>query len=106
MGQISKKTSISWGLCTGTKCGKVVLFGFSTGTKSEILNFYSSNILNSKSNHFFAFGTGTKTPRNRSFFGYFYRSKYLIFEPKNFGAAFGTWYYIQKNVFKTFSIER
>jgi hypothetical protein len=30
------------------------------------------------------------------FFGYLYRSKCLIFEPKkflkNFGAAFGTWY--------------
>jgi hypothetical protein len=51
--QIPKKnfffifSSISWSLCTGTKDKKVVLFGFSTGTKSEKLNFYSSNILNS-----------------------------------------------------------
>jgi hypothetical protein len=36
-------SSISWGLCTGTKCEKVVLFGFSTGTKGEKFNFYSSN---------------------------------------------------------------
>jgi hypothetical protein len=39
------------------------------------------------------------------FFGYLYLSKYLNFGPKkflkNFGAAFGTWYYIQKNFFKT-----
>jgi hypothetical protein len=32
------------GLCTDTKCEKVVLFGFSTGTESEKLKFYSSNI--------------------------------------------------------------
>jgi hypothetical protein len=34
------------------------------------------------------------------FFGYLYRSKYLILGPKkllkNFGAAFGTWYYLRK----------
>jgi hypothetical protein len=34
------------------------------------------------------------------FFGCLYRSKYLIFGPKkffkNFGAEFGTWYYLQK----------
>jgi hypothetical protein len=42
--QIPKKTifelfsSISCGLCTGTKCEKVVLFGFSIGTKGEKLN--------------------------------------------------------------------
>jgi hypothetical protein len=40
-------SSISWGLCTGTKGQKVVLFGFDTGTKSEKLKCYSSNILNS-----------------------------------------------------------
>ncbi len=40
-------SSISWGLCTGTKCEKVVLMGFSTGTRSEKFNFYSSNIQNS-----------------------------------------------------------
>jgi hypothetical protein len=34
-----------WGLCQ--KGQKVVLFGFSRVTKSEKLNFYSSNILNS-----------------------------------------------------------
>jgi hypothetical protein len=28
-------SSISWGLCTGTKGEKVVIFGFSTGTKCE-----------------------------------------------------------------------
>jgi hypothetical protein len=28
-------SSISWGLCTGTKGKKVVLFGFSTSTKGE-----------------------------------------------------------------------
>jgi hypothetical protein len=40
-------SSISWGLCTGTKGEKAVIFVFSTGTKSEKLKFYSSNILNS-----------------------------------------------------------
>jgi hypothetical protein len=40
-------SSISWGLCNGTKGEKVLLFGFSTGSKSEKLNFYSSNIINS-----------------------------------------------------------
>jgi hypothetical protein len=40
-------SSISWGLCTGIKCEKVILFGFSTGTKSEKLDFHSTNILNS-----------------------------------------------------------
>jgi hypothetical protein len=30
-------------MCTGTNCGKVVLYGLSTGTKSEKLNIYSSN---------------------------------------------------------------
>jgi hypothetical protein len=40
-------SSISWGLCTGIKGKKLVLFGFSIGTKGEKLNFYSSNILNS-----------------------------------------------------------
>jgi hypothetical protein len=39
--QIPKKTyfeyfsSISWGLCTGIKGEKVVIFGLSTGTKTE-----------------------------------------------------------------------
>jgi hypothetical protein len=32
-------SSISWGLCTDTKCAKVVLFGFSTGTKGEFRIF-------------------------------------------------------------------
>jgi hypothetical protein len=32
-------SSISWRLCAGIKCGKVVIFGLSTGTKSEKLNF-------------------------------------------------------------------
>jgi hypothetical protein len=41
--QMPKKafSSISWGLCTGTKGEKVLIFRFSTGTKSEKLNFYS-----------------------------------------------------------------
>jgi hypothetical protein len=38
-------TSISCGLCTGTKGEKVVIFGSSTGTKSEKSNFYSSNMI-------------------------------------------------------------
>jgi hypothetical protein len=67
-------SSIFWGLCTGTKCEKVVLFGISTGTKSEKLNFYSLNILNSllvlvlnpKSTTFSPLQRpDTKTPRNR-----------------------------------------
>jgi TRAP-type mannitol/chloroaromatic compound transport system permease large subunit len=43
--QISKKnffelfSSIFWGICTGTKGGKVVLFGLSTGTKYEFRIF-------------------------------------------------------------------
>jgi hypothetical protein len=71
-------------------------FTFSTGTKSEKYLF-------------FAFRTGTKSPRNRrkkfkkSFFGYLYRSKYLNFGLKqllkNFGAAFGTWDDLQKKYF-------
>jgi hypothetical protein len=32
-------SSIPWGLCTGTKCEKVVLFGFSTGPKGEFRIF-------------------------------------------------------------------
>jgi hypothetical protein len=36
-------SSISWGLCTGTKGEKVVIFG----AKTEKLKFYSSNILKS-----------------------------------------------------------
>jgi hypothetical protein len=36
-------SSISWGLCTSTKCEKVILFGFSTDTKSKKFNFYFSN---------------------------------------------------------------
>jgi hypothetical protein len=81
--------SISWGLCTGTKCVKAVLFGFSTSTKGEfrifeikILFFTFSTGTVSEKYHFFAFGTGTKTQRNRRkknsknvFFGYLYRSK-------------------------------
>jgi hypothetical protein len=49
--QISKKTfseffsSISWVLCIGTKCEKVVLFGFSTGTKIEFKIFNTIYLL-------------------------------------------------------------
>jgi hypothetical protein len=63
-------SSISWGLCTGTKREKVVLFRFSTGIKGNLeylknknLIFHSEtnfSLLNQKSNTFFAFGTGTK----------------------------------------------
>ena len=31
--------SVSWGLCDGIKGEKIVLFGFCTGTKSEIRTF-------------------------------------------------------------------
>jgi hypothetical protein len=49
-------SSISWGLCIGTKGEKVVIFGFSTGTKDEFrifeeLNFNFSllvSVLNTK----------------------------------------------------------
>jgi hypothetical protein len=43
-----------------------------------------------------------KSSKNVSF-GFLYRSKYLIFGPKkflkNFGAAFGAWYYFKKKKF-------
>jgi hypothetical protein len=77
-------SSIFWGLCTGTKCEKVVIFGFSAGTKREKLNFYSSNILNSH-----AFGTGTKTPKieennsNKNFFMGFYTGTNTYFWTSN-----------------------
>ena len=85
------------------------------GTKSEKLNFYFSNILNSllvpvlnPKSITFSHLVPVQRPRKieeknskKVFFGYLYRSKYLIFRPKkffkNFGAAFGTWYYLQKN---------
>jgi hypothetical protein len=64
-------SSISWGLCAGTKCEKVVLFGFwSTGTKGEFRIFeeqkFNFSLLVSTDTktekyHFFAFGTGTNT---------------------------------------------
>jgi hypothetical protein len=64
--QIPKKiffeffSSISWGLCTGTKGEKVVIFGFGTGTKSEFRIFKGKNsnfsllvpVLNPKSTTF------------------------------------------------------
>jgi hypothetical protein len=77
-------SSIFWGLCPGTKCEKVVIFGFSAGTKREKLNFYSSNILNSH-----AFGTGTKTPKieennsNKNFFMGFYTGTNTYFWTSN-----------------------
>jgi hypothetical protein len=86
----------------------LVLFGLSTGTKSEKLNFYSSNILNSplvpvlkpKSTNFSPL-VPVQSPQEidekiskKSFFGHLYRSKYLIFGHKKFLkiflAAFGT----------------
>jgi hypothetical protein len=62
---------------------KVVLYGFITGTKSEKLNFYSSNILNSllvpilnpKITTFSAFGTKYKD---------FKKSKKIKFKKKLF----------------------
>jgi hypothetical protein len=94
-------------LCTGTKGQKVVLFGFSTGIKSEKLNFYSSNILNSllvpvlnpKSTNFWPLVPVQSTLKieeknSKKFF-----LGFCTFGPKNFGAAFGTWYYLQKKLF-------
>jgi hypothetical protein len=87
-----------------------VLFGFSTGTKSEKLNFYSTNILNSllvrvlnPKSTTFSHLVPVQSPQEKNskivFFGYLYRSKYRIFGSekflKNFGAAFGNWYYLQ-----------
>jgi hypothetical protein len=80
----------------------VVLFGFSTGTKCEKLNFDSSNILNSilvpglnpKSTTFSPLvpvqrpqEIDEKNSKNVSF-GYLYRSKELIFGHKNFSKFF------------------
>jgi hypothetical protein len=98
----------------------VVLFGFSTGTKCETLEFlilqYSNisllvPVLNPKSTTFSPL-VPVQRPQEidekkskKSFFGYLYRSKYLIFGPKkflkNFGAAFGTWYHLRKNLGST-----
>jgi hypothetical protein len=90
----------------------VVLLGFSTGTKSEFRIFEEIKLkfltgTKSQKYHFFAFGTGKKTPKKskkkiqkKFFCEYLCRSNYLIFGPKkflkNFGAAFGTWYYHYK----------
>jgi hypothetical protein len=64
------------GLFIGTKSEKVVILGFSSGTKCE-----------------------------KMFFGYLYRCKNLIFGHKkfleNFGAAYGTWYYLRLKQKKT-----
>jgi hypothetical protein len=98
-------SSISWGLCTGTK--------------REKLNFYSSNILNSplvpalnpKSTTFSPL-VQVQSPQEiqennskKVFFGYLYRSKYIIFGHKkllkNCSTAFGTCYYLQNFFLKT-----
>jgi hypothetical protein len=108
--------AISWGLCTGTKGEKMVIFGFSTGTKSEFRIFEEKNfnfslllpVLNPKITTFRPL-VPVQSPQEKIqknfFFGYLYRSKYLTFGPKkflkNFLAAFGTWYYLQKNFLKT-----
>ena len=77
--------------------GKVILFGFSTGTKSEKLNFYSSNILNSSLVPVLN-PQDLKKSMQKFKKWYLYRFKYLIFVPKkflkNFGGVFGTWYYL------------
>jgi hypothetical protein len=43
---------------------KVILFGFSTGTKGEF-RFFSPLVTKSEKYHFFTLGPGTKSPRNR-----------------------------------------
>jgi hypothetical protein len=48
---------MSWGLCTGGKCEKVVLLEFSTGTNNEKLKFLFVKF--SK----FTFRTGTKSEK-------------------------------------------
>jgi hypothetical protein len=87
-----------------------IFLGFSTGTKSEKSNFYSSNFLNSplvpvlnpKSTSFSDLlpvqrpqEIEEKNSKKVFCYGYLYQSKYHIFGPKiflkNFGAAFGTW---------------
>jgi hypothetical protein len=70
-------SSISWGLCTGTKGEKVVLFGFSTGTNTEKLNFYSSNIHNSP---FIAVLSLREKKFKKLSFGYLFRFEGLIFK--------------------------
>jgi hypothetical protein len=102
IGKIS--ISISCGLYTGTKCEKVVLFGFSIGTKCEKLNFYTTNnlnsllvpVLNPKSTTFSHFGHGTKTSNLRkkfikSFFWIFVRVQIPYFwTQKNFEIILGS----------------
>jgi hypothetical protein len=58
-------------------CEKVVIFGFSAGTKSEKLNSYSSNILNPP-----LVPVLNPQESKKSFFGYLRQSKYLVFGPK------------------------
>jgi hypothetical protein len=58
-------SSISWGLSDGTKSEKVVLFGFSIGTKGKKFNFHSSNILNPKSTNFSLLVPALKNPRKK-----------------------------------------
>jgi hypothetical protein len=73
------------------------------GTKGEKLNFYSSNIQNSPlvpvlkpKSTTFSHLVSVQKKSKKYFFVYLYLAKYLIFGPKSFLAAFGTWYYNQK----------
>jgi hypothetical protein len=65
-------SSFSWGLNTGTKGEKVVIFGLSTGTISgkKIFFFKYSEFIfgtgtKSEKYQFFVFSTSTKSPKNR-----------------------------------------
>jgi hypothetical protein len=102
--------------CIGTKGEKVVLFGFSIGTKGEKFNFHTTNILNSplvpilnpKSTTFSPWVPVQRPQEKKSkkvFFGYFYGSKDLIFGTKKFLKIF--WQHLvpgttfKKFIFKT-----
>jgi hypothetical protein len=92
----------------------VVHFGFSTGSKSEKLNFYSSNILNSllvpvlnPKCTTFSHLVPVQRPQEiedlknskNVFLGICTGPNTLFLELKNFGAAFGSWPYLQKFFF-------
>jgi hypothetical protein len=98
------------GLCTDTKCEKVVLFGFSTGNKSEKLKCYTTNILNSplvpvlnpKSTTFSHLVPVQRSPNSKKyFFDICIGPNTLFLDLKKFGAAFGTLYYLQNFFLQT-----